>query len=502
MTVPITPSDRGDMIVGTEYGNILDWSTTSIDDSIKTIQILGDSNWTGSNGADTGMVAVGQSALYEQLRAYRDDFDFVGTFAAIPEQVATLGLQRTQALAGAGLVSAAAAYAGYIAVMGRTNYVLMMLGAAELITGGKTAAAMFADFQALDTVIQNANVETTIVVMGIAPFVAGTTVGGNLAAWTATRAQFNAMVKNYCLQNRRNHIYLDITDQLGPGDFQVDGVHLNQLGQARMGQAVALKLDYYFGRRRGNQLSNNVFLQRKPWASESLPVAATSTLTAVAHNGFCPESGGFAVAFDFYPTTLDAGGLHSLIQYGAYGAPLDFWSIFQQGKALRIYWNDPAGTIVAPSAQASEVALILNTWHRIVLIAANNSVGLYVNGKMVGFAINLAAWNIALGLNTVLGNRDVTGCPGYYARVHAYKDNGPGGGIIPKPGSMQALQAVEQDYYKGRDLFPGLGSAVYNINSGLNSDISGQAALVAAGGAVAIAAYPTGPAKPWEYVGA
>ena len=461
---------------------------------IRTIQIVGDSNWAGSNGADTGMVAVARQAFYQQLRAWRDDFDFIGTDASPPEGVASFGLWHNEAHPGFSMATMTTNYPGYVAITGAPEIIVDMIGAGDLINDGLNAAQMFQRRLALDAAYAAANPNAIVVPMGIAPFVPGTTTGGNLAAWTATRAQYNALLQAYAA-TKANYHYSNITDSLGEGDFLVDGVHLNQYGQSKMGQGIAQLLDILLGARRGNPLPN-IFLQRKPWASESLPVAATSTLTATAHAGFNPGAGSFALAFDYYPTLLDAGGLHTVAQFGTYGAN-NFWALYQQGSALRVYFNDPAGTVFN---QPQQVSLVLNTWHRIVMIAyangANSSVGLYVNGKLVGLATGQPLWNMTLQ-NTVWGNLGVTGCPAYVSRIAAYK-----GASVPEAGHMAALQAVEEDYYKGRDLVPGAGSAIYPLNTGLNDDISGNPALVAAGGAIAEAAWPTGPARPWEYTGA
>lgn len=454
------------------------------------IHIVGDSNTAGSNGVDTGHVGGWRHPMLKALRAWRDDFELVGTLKDASELIATNGAPWHNAVPGYAIGDVAGAYAGWIAALAAPpDCVVDLIGTNDVPT--KTPAQMMAARAAMDAVIEAACPAARRVVLAVLPFVAGTTVGGNLAAWNATVVAYNALLESHC--RAEGYSFVDVTGSLGPGDYQADGVHLNRDGQAAFGQRVAEYLDrVVLGQRRGFTLPAT-FRQTKPRPSIYFPTTAAKLTFANAPE-FRPDAS-IAVAFDWFPTVLTAGAFQEVIQYGAYGAG-DFWGIYQNGTALSVYWNNVAGTITGqPQAQV----LRKNEWHRIVLIAqlsgADSAVGLYVNGELVGLAAGIAAWNLAQQ-TTVLGAGVTFGAtaPGYVSRVAAFK-----GASIPRPGSMAAMRAVERDYFLGGSLFGAASVGSWPLGASLANEISGGTPATLGGGAAALAAHPAGtPRRPWE----
>lgn len=458
------------------------------------IQFVGDSNMAGSNGTETGLVGGLRHVAYLSLRQWRSDFDFIGSQVDSSEATTTFPLWFHEGHPGLRIDQIAAGYAGYVvAPTGVPDLIVDILGTND-IAQGHTAAQMMVDRAALDAAYLAANPNVKIIAMAPPPFVAGTTVAGNLAAWNAVRATYIALLQAYCLARSSYMRYSAITSGLAGESFQNDGVHINIGGEAVVGQEVAAMLNAEVLPPVSGATLPRAFRQRKPWASQQM-TAAASQLKTTAHPGFNPGSGSLAVAVDYYPTLLDAGGLHTVGQFGAYGVS-NFWAIYQQDRALRIYYNNPAGTIFGG---VSEACLLINTWHRIVMIAHADSgtVGLYLNGRLLDLKTGQAAWAMTLQDTQFNNGATFSGTTGFYSRIDAFK-----GALVPRPGSMAAILAVESDYYDGQSLVEGAGSATFNLNASLADEISGGPILVASGGAATSPAYPSGtPARPWEYVG-
>ena len=212
-------------------------------------------------------------------------------------------------------------------------------------------------------------------------------------------------------------------------------------------------------------------------------------------------AGSYALAFDVYPTALAAGPL-TLAAMGPRHAEPATWYLFQQaGEALTLQIYDGAG-VGNITGSACDFSLKVNKWHRIVGIwyrsatAGQSVVGLYCNAKLVGLLYGLASTWLASAQTFFLGNGpDYASTPGYYSNVRCWK-----GSEMPRPGSLEALRAVEDNYFHDAPLIPTGGAATYELDGALTDDVSGNAALTLVGaGAVLTAAYPGGtPLRPWE----
>lgn len=458
-----------------------------------TIQFLGDSNTIGNDGAGGY-----RSPLYTALREWRDDFEFVGTKIDVPiTATASLGNWYHDAVAGTSISAVAAAYPGYVAILGSPpDITIDMIGTNDIVAG-QTLAQMLADRALLDAAYASNCPGAQHVVVGIPPFVAGTTVGANLATWNALRTQYNAALALACA--RPGYFYLS-PDALGPGDYFADGVHLNTWGAGTLGQQLALFLDrFLLGQRRGEKLPRAI-RERPTWPATYIPNGAADTLGNAADPGFKPGAASFAVALDWYPVAVGPGTQFNIASYGDVGAPADFWGILHLANTFRVFFGNLTQRFDV--LQPAVFAACPQRWHRIVFIAyrdgANSRLGLYVNGQLVGLHIGVAAWPafaqkpIQFGLST-----SVVGTPSaYYGSISAFS-----GTSIPKPGSVAALRAVENDFYLGQSLVAGAATAEIPQSTNLNDEISGNPALGFTAGAPAfIGAWPLGvPRRPWNF---
>jgi len=485
---------------GTADGQVPTWSAGAWVPSDTTaeyrLHILGDSNTAGANETDVGNVAGWRTALYLTLRQWRDDFDLIGTVndgvAAVQEGLSTLGAWYHDGLGGETLGGAAAAYAGYIAAIGTTpHFIIDMLGTNDVIAGTSAANMMVA--RATLEAAYTANAPAAkVVAIGVPPFVAGTTVAGNLAAWNAVRTAYNTLLEAYCAARPTTHFYIS-PDALGDGSYQVGGVHLNQHGQGYLGRIVAEYLHtHLFGLPKGATLPR-VLRARKPWGCVALP-ANTDAVGVAVHAGFNPGTASFAIAFDWRPQLL-AGGFQCVCAYNAIAARPDFWAIYQTVRGLEVEFGSGGVDI---TNQPQEIALEVDRWYRVLLVAyangADSRVGLYLDGKLVGLKIGLAVWNFGAHAFAFGTSPGLVGVPGYVGRIATWK-----GATVPKPGTMAALRAAEADYYLGETICTG-GAASFPLNVSLASEMTGLNPLVAAGGAALIAAWPAAaPARPWEF---
>ena len=469
------------------------------------IMFLGDSNTFGNDGVHTGMVGGYATYAVQYLRTLRSDFDVIGSLVALAENAALSSLPYNEGHSGATIASTAAAYAGYCASpgVGPPDIVVLMIGTNDL-QAGRTLAQMQADTLTLYNAILAVNPLTSILWMGPPPLVDGTLTHANLAAWNAQLAAYNTWLQFTFIPANRNALYNVSSRSVGNGDFQVDGVHLNQGGQGTVGVSIARDLNQNMGPPRSDVMPS-VFNTRKPSYSVFVNGEGTADdIALVAHPGFNPGAGSFTLAFDYCPTTMfNSGGL-SVVRYGANGVN-NYYQIFVAsnpnaggGLSWSVYWMQ-AGNVIPPASFAGSPGAFLNQWHRLVIMAdaATLTVGFYVNGKLAGLAHGLPAWTSAQE-NLRFGDSVVTnGAPGYYSRVYAAQ------AVPGRPGSMAALLAAEEDYYLGRSLVPGQGTAFYSLDNTLADDVYAPGepnpVMVLQGAAAFVPGYPVGsPARPWE----
>lgn len=463
---------------------------------LNRIHLIGDSNGFGNDTDGPGYVGGWRAPLEAALRALRSDFDFVGSNIAQPESC-TEGLIFHDTIAGATLLSAAAGYPGYFAApgVGTTTYILDAIGTNDIKTVGMTLATLQARRVALDAVYDqyNGGRQGTIVV-AVPPFVAGSGVGGNLAAWNALRVLYNQFLFGYC-QNKQGYYFIDPSSTMV--EFQTDGIHETRLGQAIVATGVSNVIDRILGTRQGPVLPRAY--KSRSWSGSVQCAAAGDGLSVANHPGFNPGNQSFALGFDFYPTSLAAGN-HNLAEYGTYNVTADYFLINTgAGRDVNLYWNAPGGIILgAPQLFVPGGSFTVNRWHRLLLLAhaPTSTIGIYLNGLLVGIVTGVAAWNFAQRTMTI-GKGPTSNCaPGYYGNVRAYR-----GSAVPRPGTMAGQIAAENDLYWEVAPAPGNTVASFALDTNLADNISGNPPFVLVGGAAQIAAPPAGatPLRPWEY---
>lgn len=494
----VWPPNAGSSITtGGSSGGTIPTNPTGPLPSPTRIMFLGDSNLSGSNNDSTGNVGVGRRTTYQVLRLWRSDFDFIGTQIDTPEGCSS-ALYFHEGHPGFTIANINTNYPSYVAnvLAGQPDIIVLSIGTND-VAGGRTLLQMQTDYTTLLTTITATSSQAYILHLGILPFVAGTTTGGNQAAWDAQRVAFNSWIQNTLVPTLGPlNAFMDTSSTFTGGDYQADGVHLNQTGLGRWGAQCALRLDRILGPRLQPSL---------PWTMRQLQAAfaayAPSSVDGltVTNGGFNPGSTSFAFSIDYYPTVLDVSALHTIVQYGPYGAS-GFWALYQQGNSIALYFDNASGTIVdgVPyTGMPCATALQLNRWHRITFMVdiTTLTAAIYVNGVCVGmntlpsWAGHFAAQQIAIGHGP-----NFSGAAGYYSRATAYQ-----GTQIPRGGTMLGLQAVEADYYEGASLAPGTISAYYSLNNSLSVGMFNQPAMAFAGSATFVAAFPAGtPRRPWE----
>lgn len=462
--------------------------------ALQTIHFIGDSNTAGANVVNTGFVGGYRHPCYLALRQWRDNFDFIGTLCDALEGIGTFPLPFADGLSGRKIQDETAAFPAQVASVGAGDVIVSMLGTNN-ITNGDSAASMLALFKALVSEYRSVSPRSRIVVLGVLPFVAGTSVGGNLAAWNAVRVAFNASQQDWCGQLGVDYLS---TDSLGDGDYQSDGIHLNAMGEAKLGNLVADHLNTVLADPSGYTLPR-IQKQMKVWQSINCPSGGKASVAVSL--GCNPEAGSIAYLVDYYPTLLDGAAFHSILTYNNNGGANGYFGLYQKGNALGLYWN--GSNILETAATANSKCLTFGRWHRIAVVAFMNGaagvIGLYVNAQLVGITTAVPAWTMLQHTFSVGTGPDFAGGPAFFSRVSAWKQSKGTMPAVPMPGSMACLRAVENDYYLQGALLDGSCSASFPLDADLADELGGNP-LILAGGAAAAAAWPGGtPLRPWEY---
>ena len=460
------------------------------------IQFVGDSNTEGSGAGNSGAF---RTSLYERLRSWRGDFNFIGSKISVPEELGSFGMWYHDGYSGQTIPGINTLYPTIVANIGANSVdvVVDMLGTNDIAVSGSSAATMTFQRSLLNATYRANQFSTHIVQVAPPPFVAGTTVGGNAAAWNAIRATYVASLVN---QPHNGVFVFDPVASLGlgVGDMQLDGIHLNQFGYGRLGMGLAKFIDTeVIGPRQQSPLPRN-FNQRQPAYAVLCPLQADS-FSVANHPGFNPGSASFALAFDYLPGALSAA-YTCVAQYGNFGAPPEEYALFQRTGHLDFFWRSNAGTglfVNQPNGRAMQAL----KWHRIVVMAhrPSGTIGMYINGCLVGLVSGIAAWTFTqqtmfFGSNTITTFGEPAS---YYSRIATFQ----GDALVPRPGTNDALRAVEDDYYLGDTLVGGAGGALYTLNNTLASGIFGGPVMVLAGTSALTAPDPTGttPRRPWEF---
>ena len=469
---------------------------------------LGDSNTLGSNAETTGGVGGWRESAFAYLLERRSDFDVKGSVISQLENAASL-LPFVEGHIGLSLQAAAAGFPGYYASPGvaPVDLVVQLLGAANVITLNDSVATMLAAQFALDQAKLAANPNISTIVLDIMPAVLGTSVSpADFATWNAKIQAFNTALQNTYVPPAPfvkgvTWVFRPVNAVLGPGEFYTDGLHVNQLGQGTQGQRIGLVIHQFLGIARDEAPAPTAFRQRKPASTIILSNPTTDGLTCTGHSGFNPGTDSFALAFDCVPISLPSNpGLGVLVSYGAYASVNDFFLITQQGEQVSVYWANQAGTIIQTAIPpgAMPIALQVGRRYRFVLMAhaPTGTVGLYINKRCVGIAQGVPPWSF--GQHVLAFGPNSGGSPGvigHYGRVHAYQ-----GSAVPRPGSIEALLAVANDYCYGGALVPGAVSADFSLDGTLLDAINANPSMVLAGNAGFAAAAPQlTPPAPWEY---
>lgn len=469
--------------------------------------------WVGDSitqGFSSGTNVAGfRLPLQQMLRAVRNDVDVIGflhtyfdvdpTFVAYTGSPPLYAMQRWahSGYSGKKIEDVTAAYtSGAVATSGQPNIVYLMIGTNN-VAGGDSAATMQTKYNTLLDQVHATSPDAIIICCRICSFVAGSTVGGSLAAWNAVVATFDAWLADVGAgptSSRAYCRYLDPNSTLGAADYISDGVHPNASGFSKIAQAYFDHFDGMFPVRRGRPFPRPFRLRGNPsTASVKVATAALDFVQWTTDSTKSPASADFAVSLDFYPTSLP-GSLGVIFQYGVpYTSGIMLGS---NGAGLSVYfYGSGAPTIDAATNQP----LVANRWHHIVVVGNRSTglLGVYVNGQPVAIAAGVPAWTGATNLNAFVGAAGgIGGALGYYSNLRFYQGSG-----VPQNETKACIDAIEREYVDGGPLCSGGSSfVVLNENTGtvvhdtITTNVDG--ALSSGGGAT------TGwqvQAHPWDY---
>ena len=469
--------------------------------SVQSLWLVGDSLGVGS-----GVPFIGgwRTGIEASLRRFRSDFDFVGDRMTLASSSAGTGLAWHSCVSGETISAAGALVAQQLSgCLATPDAVVATLGTNDIVAG-QTLAQMKVSWAAYESALFSALPNAQLFAVAPPVFVAGSSVGGNLSAWNSTRTSYVAWLSARSLADPRL-VFVDpcASPGMSPGEFQSDGVHFNRLGNASFGGAIADALDTWLGPVRKGALPVPRMFRQRNVAGSVLVDAAGDVRTVTGAGCDIPAVGGFAVAIDLYPTALGAGPL-AVLAIGPRNANPAMWLCIRQlASALDLGGYSGAGTwVTAAFSSAEDRCLVVNKWHRIVAIihrgtgSLQGSAGLYVNGRLVGTIYGLANTWPASAQTLYLGNSpDYVSCPGYYSSLRVW--SGP---LVPRPGSMAALRAVEANFFNDEPVVPGATTSVREFDGDLLDAVSGAAASTLVGGSTALAsAHPQGtPLRPWE----
>lgn len=492
--------DRNAVIFTAKY--LAGQMQTSSDGSY-ALWLVGDSLGVGSGAQYVGGWRTG---LESALRNLRSDFNFVGSIATLSTTSEGTGLAWHSCVSGNTINDATTNLVARLALcVPRPSAVVMCLGTNNIVAG-QTLTQMQTAFQSYVSTLFTNLPDTLLFVVAPPKFFAGSSVGGNLATWNALRNSYVAWLETYCNSYNNSQgsiklVYLNPGDSLSAGTYQNDGVHFNRMGNAAFGQLIAKTLDSFMSKdgKLISKVQPSTFKKRPLCGSIILDAAGDARITA--GNGLDIIAGkSYALQFDFYPTALGAGPL-ALFSIGPRGSQPATWFTFRQlGSSIDLGGYDGTAVYVT-NTSAQDYALKINKWHRVIGIlyyggGTNSVVGLYVNGKLVGMLYNLNSNWLTSAATAYVGNSpDYVSCPGYYSNLRAWV-----GPSIPLPGSMQALLAVESNYYLDTPIAADSGTSTREFDGSLADDVSGNAAATLVGGVAALSpAYPGGtPLRPWE----
>lgn len=463
-----------------------------------SIWLIGDSNGVGSNGVTTGYVGGWRNGIEQALACKRSDFDFVGSTVTAREG-ADCGLTWHDCYAGEKVEDATTNLTTRLAGCASTPQIVVECLGTNNLVAGDTAAQLLVKQQAYEAALFAALPNAHLFVTAPPPLIDGSTTHASLTALQATQADYNALLSAHCAADPRL-TYVSLSS-MAKGEFQLDGVHENRQGQISHGELVATPIDLRMGPAfRMGPPTPRQFRQRH--VQYSLLMGANSDgVNCVSGNGYAGGANSMMIALDLYPTALDAA-LRTIICYGNYSdmGVAGAWMLSQNNGALSVYWNNASGTL-GGSGHAMYRGLVVNKWHRLVLVAHLNggasSLGLYINRRLAGVIGGLPAWNFpAAAIN--LGKEGVTfsnGQKGYYSRLRAYR-----GSSIPRPGSKAAQIAVDSDYYDDGPLVSGACIACHDFDGVLTDTVYGGTSFTIVGGTTFAGPYPSGtPLRPWEF---
>lgn len=491
----------------------------------RTIMPLGDSTTICADTDNVGQAGSWRRSFEARLRGRRSDFEFIGTQLVQPMGAGGLHNWFHEGHGGYTFALVNTNFASYVASTGIPDIIVLELGINDVATG-RTATQMEADLQTLAATIYATCPNVTVVICGTMPFAAGTTPGANLATWNATISTFNTWVQSTFIPAQRaagqTWIYLDMSF-MGLGEHQSDGVHPHREGLAEWGLRLADLCDSdprLLGPSIGTQAKTRLYAAQPPINIAYFPTAATDTITVAAYGGASPASGSFAVAFDFFPTSLPTAAATAIASWGTQGTA-NFWAITQQGSEIYVWWGNATNPVIGPAGAwpgtytgsswlGQSNALIANKWHRIVLLADINTgtIALYVNGALVGVATGIAAWTMAATATlTLRAPSNATANNSFMGRFYCFKPSS-----MPRPGSYAAAALVERDLYYSAPLFPGAFSARYDLSVSPQSSagqflvgdpaltLNGTAGLASPFGGFGAQGFASAP-QPWQYGG-
>jgi lysophospholipase L1-like esterase len=473
------------------------------------IWFLGDSNTYGADVNYDGMLGGYPTYVVQNLRRTRSDFEVVASQFIEATNAPAGSVVWNEGHSGYSQELITADLAGYVATMAAQtpnttpDLVVIMLGTN---TAGDNLAQMQAARAALYVQIRTSLPNSVILDLGYPNIVDGTSTHATLAAQQLLHSQFMAWLPGF-VATQANAFYSSAAQVPNNGDFQEDGVHWSQGGYAVAGEGIAAAIDALMGAPASREpVMPRAFRKRTPWQSVKLTTNNTDYGTITGHSGFIPSATKpFTLALEFNPddlTNYGPGGAQGILQYGDATVPLNEYALYRIGSQLNVSFLNqtlfsPGGAGMLPGI----VGFIVNKWYRIVLSVdpVNLLAALYVNGELWGFqtvSAYAAPTQQAIGIGGTLNNW--TAALGYYSKLQVFQST-PGGGLL---GGVTCLKAVEADYFDGASLAPGAGVASYTLNGVVTDDVydpgEPNPSMVLHGGAASEAAWPVGPARPWE----
>ncbi len=314
-----------------------------------------------------------------------------------------------------------------------------------LIAGGATEAEALAAIQAreallwpaIDAVAPNA----LKIRMSVLDFRQG---AANQATCSAVALAFNSWLAQTVRGRGRNWAFRDVTSKLGAGDYQSDGVHLNEAGNRIVGTDLASAI---IASEQSVSAASISIVERVPRAFTRRAKSACIDLRATTHRAtFAAQTGLNSGAnsrftiINFMPMGALAGGTNVIWSHG--NPYTEGGMLVQTGAQLRLY-----STSTIPVPTTSYTALLQPfRWHQVMTFESvpKQEAAIFLNGQLVQRVVGSA-----IGTTTDTDGWTVGAYAGLNSMLGLYSDFivGHGAGLDIE----DALQIAQALYFDGKD---------------------------------------------------